>query len=565
MTSLTDIRRRWLEQLFSTDPADTNRAREGVRQLYAAAGFGEPRHVLWFDSPHAAAWAVALLIDPRHHLAPRLTNLQGDESQGLERARASMLEQLGASSVEQAIAAVGQPIGEALQRTPDPSRMFKMKILDAAFTLSDDLAGILARMTEQDLLSVAEDRFWGGNLGVLASSVACSATERLLANSFANEYSFSTMARHEELVGRGPVPQILRSAWETARSAGMWWPLERGAIMSERPAEIHLNDQKLLHRTDGPAVVFRDSSKVYAWNGKAVFERWIMQPEAVPPREYRGFDPTFVAFMSAKLKSSAAAPKKQTKVSAIVQAVLPPDHSARLDRLKAHAGGRLPLFDRYVAGEQRQVWGELMALGADVRCDPYAADALAVAHETMRRVGLNIGTLVQRLRGLNYAFAATNVAEFGGPPEGIAKAIAKFEKVFGPLPLSLRAFYENVGEVDLLGRHPTLRPQNGSTAPDPLVVYGFTDEILEYDDDEERPSAITIAPDDLHKENVSGSDPYEVAVPDPRADGELLNERHGLLFVDYLRLCFQFGGFPGYEGRHMPAEISSLRSGLLEF
>jgi hypothetical protein len=57
-----------------------------------------------------------------------------------------------------------------------------------------------------------------------------------------------------------------------------------------------------------------------------------------------------------------------------------------------------------------------------------------------------------------------------------------------------------------------------------------------------------------------------MAVPDLRADGEILNERHRLLFVDYLRLCFRYGGFPGYEGASpIPSEIETLREGLLPF
>jgi hypothetical protein len=38
-----------------------------------------------------------------------------------------------------------------------------------------------------------------------------------------------------------------------------------------------------------------------------------------------------------------------------------------------------------------------------------------------------------------------------------------------------------------------------------------------------------------------------------------------VFFVDYLRLCFRFGGFPGYEGidRGIPAEIATLSEGLL--
>ena len=84
--------------------------------------------------------------------------------------------------------------------------------------------------------------------------------------------------------------------------------------------------------------------------------------------------------------------------------------------------------------------------------------------------------------------------------------------------------------------------------------------------EEEELDEIIIAPDDLHKAGTSGGDPYAIAVPDPRADGELLNERHGLLFVPYLRLCFGFGGFPGYEGQiDRPAEIDELARGLLAF
>ena len=55
-------------------------------------------------------------------------------------------------------------------------------------------------------------------------------------------------------------------------------------------------------------------------------------------------------------------------------------------------------------------------------------------------------------------------------------------------------------------------------------------------------------------------------MPDLRADGELLNERHELLFVEYLRLCFRFGGFPGFDGAdERPAVIDSLSADLQPF
>ena len=75
-----------------------------------------------------------------------------------------------------------------------------------------------------------------------------------------------------------------------------------------------------------------------------------------------------------------------------------------------------------------------------------------------------------------------------------------------------------------------------------------------------------IAPDDLHKANTSGGEPYAVAVPVEAADGRLLNERHDLPFVAYLCLVFRFGGFPGYDGAtEEPAELTALREWLTPF
>jgi hypothetical protein len=194
----------------------------------------------------------------------------------------------------------------------------------------------------------------------------------------------------------------------------------------------------------------------------------------------------------------------------------------------------------------------------------------------MVRVEKNVRTVVDRLTGLGYRFTSTLGASGGAsaaphvPPTAEAQSqVADFEKQFGALPLSLRAFYEVVGEVSLIGAHPAIDPPGNTVAIDPLVVYGLDEGLVEHEDDDDgdgAPNAITIAHDDLHKANVSGGDPYEVAMPDLRADGELLNERHHLFFVDYLRLCFKFGGFPGYDAMGtIPAELERLSAGLMPF
>jgi hypothetical protein len=182
----------------------------------------------------------------------------------------------------------------------------------------------------------------------------------------------------------------------------------------------------------------------------------------------------------------------------------------------------------------------------------------------MRRVEANVCDITARLRGLGYRLAPAQAHE---PPSPKAqKQVARLEKAAGTLPLALRAFYEVVGAVDWIGEHPSLAPPNDSVAPDPLVMFPIED-ALKRCKQGFADGAIVIAPDDMHKANTSGGEPYEIAVPDLGADGKLLNEGHDLYFVQYLRLVFRFGGLPGYDGidRAVPADLASLRAGLLPF
>lgn len=248
---------------------------------------------------------------------------------------------------------------------------------------------------------------------------------------------------------------------------------------------------------------------------------------------------------------------REIRPSPLLTRELPDDPVARLEILRSHAGGSLPLLDHYLAGSRREVWKELQALGSRVREEPHAADALAVAFETMQRVRANIETVASRLASMKYRFENGD----GRPRPASGKIILEAEKRVGPIPLSLRTFYQVVGEVDWMGHHPALTPDDGKTCPDPLVVYPLEAALddLEDRDGHERDSLV-IAPDDLHKADISGGEPYEVGVPDPAADGKLLNESHDLYFVDYLRRVFDRGGFPG-----LVDPPPALRAGLIPF
>jgi hypothetical protein len=61
------------------------------------------------------------------------------------------------------------------------------------------------------------------------------------------------------------------------------------------------------------------------------------------------------------------------------------------------------------------------------------------------------------------------------------------------------------------------------------------------------PFSLVLSPDHLHKANISGGGPYGIELPFLGVDPIFANEAHGLPFVDYLRLCFRWAGFPRLE------------------
>ena len=627
MDSSSTVRARWLAQLLSIEPADRARAEAGIRELYRAAGFPEPRYFVWFDSPFRASWAIAFLLEPHNGLWSQiLESAARSDRERIEQIRADLCRALLEPDWRSAVAAAGPPMDprysmQNIRQASASVKYLQSEIITARMHFHPDRSVIFSTPDPSDDLVRAERGLWGSASSVLSTQSGCGPTGSLIEGSFYSIYPFSNMAI-DEAFGSGVPPALLSAAWNVARSAGPWWPFQNLAVLTDRPTEIHVNERHLLHRGDGPAAIYRDGAKAYAWNGRSLPEQWILQPEAIPASHLKQFpDAGFREYVTAKIGPRKRAAKAK-KPSPLLKTKLPREREARLKLLREHAGGRLPLYERYVAGEHKQVWAELMALGPAVRQDPHAADALAVAYETMDRVAANVRTLLQRLKSLNYRFhteggeldqwteQAQQYADIAlpetvpanpvvvqlkksaerartmlagaleamkqkprdytvrahVPPDAqIWSHVLNLEKQAGTLPLSLRAFYDVVGSVDLMGRHPTLSPGPGtSIASDPLVVASAGD-ALDASEGEEG-ELIFISPDDIHKAGESGGSPYEIEVPEARADGQLLNERHNLLFVDYLRLAFHFGGFPGFDGaEEVPSEIETLREGLLEF
>lgn len=243
------------------------------------------------------------------------------------------------------------------------------------------------------------------------------------------------------------------------------------------------------------------------------------------------------------------------------------------------------LIERYARGECREVWHELS------ECDAWERlpGAVAVVEETMRRVRANLEVIVGRLRALDYEFGCYPSGQpvpaysvpLGAPasPKALEACINRIESAAGTIPVTLKAFWRGVGTVDLVGFK-----ADWCEYLDPLVVHGPNAAIPDLEDwladaESERGAfLLPIAPDVLHKDDVSGGLPYGFELPCSSVDGPLAHEWHETTFVDYLRCSIlECGGFPGAsaenpEARHRSpisgasrSHLESLRQGLVRF
>jgi hypothetical protein len=237
-------------------------------------------------------------------------------------------------------------------------------------------------------------------------------------------------------------------------------------------------------------------------------------------------------------------------------------------------------LSRYLAGEHRQVWADLQALGEDVRREPVLSDARAVAEETMHRVRRNVEKIEARLRALEYDFELypdEQERNYMGSPTRApssesASDVQTIREAVGPIPLSLEAFFNVVGSVDFVGYHPWWPEMSDPLVVDlPEVMLGELEEWQDWaetDPDDAGPFMAPFAPDAYHKDNVSGGPAYAIQLPDPAMDAPVQNGPvPGQLFVEYLReAILERGGFAGFPDRsELRPKLRALNQGLEPF
>ncbi len=207
-------------------------------------------------------------------------------------------------------------------------------------------------------------------------------------------------------------------------------------------------------------------------------------------------------------------------------------------------------------------WAECVAFAYQYPSGDFPDTLVELARAIMRRARENVERIVARLQSTGYRFVHPESALL--PPRTDTSAqVYQFQALGLHVPLSLRVFWEEVGSVNLMGTHPEW-PHAGYRfdsddvwETDPLVV--DPPDLLDdyenwrYNRDERgddypiEPFRIAIAPDAICKKNFSGGCPYAMSCDAPAVDSILLYEPQCISFVAYLRIAFEWGGFPGFR------------------
>lgn len=244
-------------------------------------------------------------------------------------------------------------------------------------------------------------------------------------------------------------------------------------------------------------------------------------------------------------------------------------------------------YERYQSGLYQEVYDELLAMQECVYEPHIYEEALSVMRAMMKRVRSNIEQIIARLEILGYQFRKGGFWEnyssgkkvsleqeypaFQLPTPETLRQVALLEQLAGPLPLSLKCWYEEVGCVNLVGLFPAEKRESGPRL-DPLWVDSVEIALEQVTgllkrDAWKQESLLLLAPDCYHKYGSSGADSYNMLLPCKAVDAPFLDEPHHTTFINYLRICFQWGGLPGLEQEHLLSQeqLAYVTQGLLPF
>ncbi len=233
---LAQFRRDWLDAERSTEPADRTAAEQGARALYEAAGLAPPKAIVWMHSPLAAVVAGRALTGQRgvNQLIGGAAGRPVDDIVAQLRAGGLVLPTVpGFAPMHPAGLILDRALTYTGPRLPaSVNSLIGRACLDA---IDEEIRRQIDILSDQNLLWATSNPATTGLGDRKQAVVRWAAAQALGSDIGAAE---AGIAVH--------------------KNCGGWYALRELLLLSERPTEIHADDDGQLHNDNGPALVYRD-------------------------------------------------------------------------------------------------------------------------------------------------------------------------------------------------------------------------------------------------------------------------------------------------------------------
>jgi len=246
---------------------------------------------------------------------------------------------------------------------------------------------------------------------------------------------------------------------------------------------------------------------------------------------------------------------------------------------------KIGIYDEYlIRGNEAKIWSAIIKLGDKINNEPYFEEFALVMNVIMERVVNNFFIIKSELSEAGYVFENLgninldyNVFEKNNVSNlSDVSRIDDFFSDYGCIPHSLSFFYKHIKSIDFRGYFSEWKNPYFLDAIYLFPISGLL-EINEsptiIDEGSESHVCVLISPNEYVKENVSGDGlEYAIELSKPRKlpDSRVFGCPGKIPFIDYLRLCFKWGGLAGlalFDEEEIPRPIlrtlKSIREQML--
>jgi hypothetical protein len=233
---ISRYREKWQHIGLSTEHINQQHATNAVKAIYTALGLTHPAIII-FDSPNAAFEYIWNLLQADSYTTLGDAISSSNWSKIYDSLQSKLLTKL--------------PVD--LQRD-----------LHSSFDnyLAKESANLLQRQLEsqwRDVVSQHLDKNYHNLIKEIFSS--CQKPESLIAGGSYFDFCVHILKYHQ-------FQEQITILEEFVRNCGWTFFFENIVLISNRPTQIHINNDNHLHAEDAPAIVFRDGYKLYAYNGQ---------------------------------------------------------------------------------------------------------------------------------------------------------------------------------------------------------------------------------------------------------------------------------------------------------